>query len=124
MAPVDLFSTSSMPDKMPSIEEEVDAANFHVQTPLLYIGTHNRQLYIQESDRAKARSKKVRLDLQAPQSSQFPKVSWRPYLISSHTRDTIFCSREFHNREGSLMQFVQTRLVKRSRSLIEKIEIF
>ena len=78
-----------MPDKMPSIEEE-DTANFHVQTPLLYIGTHNRQLYIQESDRAKARSKKVRLDLQAPLSSHFPKVSWRPYLISSHTRDVIF----------------------------------
>ena len=44
--PIDLFSTSSMPDKMPSIEEEV-TADFHVQTPLLYIGTHNRQLYIQ-----------------------------------------------------------------------------
>ena len=95
MAPVDLFSTSSMPDKMPSIEEEVDAANFHVQTPLLYIGTHNRQLYIQESDRARGRGgKKVRLDLQAPLSAQFPKVSWRPYLISSHTRDE--CSRAIH----------------------------
>ena len=87
LASIDLFSTSSMPDKMPSIEEE--DANFHVQTPLLYIGTHNRQLYIQESDRARARSKKVRLDLQAPLSAQFPKVSWRPYLISSHTRTPV-----------------------------------
>ena len=44
MVPIDLFSTSSMPEKMPS----ADDANFHVQTPLLYIGTHNKQLYIQE----------------------------------------------------------------------------
>ena len=88
--PIDLFSTSSMPDKMPSIEDELDmAADFHVQTPLLYIGTHNRQLYIQESERARARNKKVRLDLQAPLSAQFPKVSWRPYLISSHTRTPV-----------------------------------
>ena len=43
VVPIDLFSTSSMPDKMPS----ADDANFHVQTPLLYIGTHNKQLYIQ-----------------------------------------------------------------------------
>ena len=44
---------------------------------------------MQESDRARARNKKVRLDLQAPLSAQFPKVSWRPYLISSHTRTPV-----------------------------------
>ena len=83
---IDLFSSSSIPDKMPS----ADDSNFHVQTPLLYIGTHNKQLYIQESDRVRERKEKVQLNLEAHASRQFPKVSWRPYLISAGSRTPIF----------------------------------
>ncbi len=40
---VDLFSTSALPEKTPGLEGE----NEDGQAPLLYIGRHNNQLYIQ-----------------------------------------------------------------------------
>lgn len=81
---VDLFSSSSIPEKKPELEG--DDQSF--QKPLLYVGTYNKQVYIQESDRIQeapaAQHQLVNSNL------EFPKVSWRPYLITADSRTPIY----------------------------------
>lgn len=82
---VDLFSTSHIPNRSPNLEDQ----NFHIQTPLLYIGAHNKQLYIQESDKLQEKNQRVHQVPSPFDQGQFPKVSWRPYLISADSRTPI-----------------------------------
>ncbi len=90
---VDLFSHGAIPQKMPNLDAESSADN---DSPLLYIGRHQNQLYIQESQRLED----SRINFPAVMgggddggttafTNEFPRVSWRPYLISSHQRTPI-----------------------------------
>lgn len=89
---VDLFSSSALPPRQPV---SLDDPNFHVQTPLLYIGSHNKQLYIQESDALfednadKMRAHQLLQNPDAEDTQAYPKVTWRPYLISSASRTPV-----------------------------------
>lgn len=58
----------------------------------MYIGSRNKQLYIQESDLMRSRAQQGQ-NVKHPVldgETTFPKVSWRPYLISSHSRTPIY----------------------------------
>ena len=86
LIPINLFSNTHLPKS--SHDDKSD--------PTLYIGSYNQQLYIQESDhqRSQAQSKE----------NLYPKVSWKPYLISADSRYF-----EIH-----ILVFVQRIIARRS----------
>ena len=71
MYKVNLFSSSHIPKST-----EGDG-----RSPVLYIGSFDKQLYIQENP-------KVAKD-EADSALGFPKVNWRPYLISADSRTPV-----------------------------------
>lgn len=73
---IDLFSTSAFP-KTPEGEVLGDGL-VEGRDPLMYVASHNKQLYIQESDRLQM--------AYAHQFERVPRVTWRPYLLTSHSR--------------------------------------
>eukprot|EP00094_Tigriopus_californicus_P003984 TCALIF_03837-PA protein Name:"Similar to EIF2AK3 Eukaryotic translation initiation factor 2-alpha kinase 3 (Homo sapiens)" AED:0.07 eAED:0.07 QI:0/0.66/0.5/1/0.66/0.5/4/176/987 len=85
---IDLFSTSAFPST-PQGEVLVEGRD-----PLMYVASHNKQLYIQESER-------LRL-VHAHQLDRVPKVSWRPYLLTSHSRTPHYNHGKHANDEGIL----------------------
>jgi len=84
---VNLFSNAHIPrrDVSPSEEASDDPR------PLLYLGTFKSQLYIQESERQRKTATRVPLDNQhlQPPFFHFPRITWRPYLISASSRTPI-----------------------------------
>ncbi len=81
---VDLLSSSASPQRGESIED----AEFNLQSPMLYIGTYKKQLYIQES--ARLEKSRLSLDNDKRKELDFPRVTWRPYLISSKSRTPVY----------------------------------
>jgi len=78
---VDLFSSSALPNKRKN-EDGLQPP------PALYVGTHNRQLYIQESRGME--EARVHAGLEGdPALHTPPRVAWRPYLISSASRTPV-----------------------------------
>ena len=58
----------------------------------MYIGSRHKQLYIQESELMRSKAQQGQ-NVKHPildGETGFPKVSWRPYLISSHSRTPIY----------------------------------
>ena len=65
LIPINLFSNSHLP------------TNEIKSDPSFYIGSYKQQLYIQESE------------FQIQKKTVYPKVNWKPYLISADSRTTI-----------------------------------
>ncbi len=84
---MNLFSNSHIPrrDLSPSEDTAEDLR------PLLYLGTYKNQLYIQESERQRKSASKVPQEVQQlqPPFYNFPRITWRPYLISASSRTPI-----------------------------------
>lgn len=79
LIPINLFSNSHLPS---SQEASSSSSESLKSDPSLYIGTYKQQLYIQEND--------FQLDkLQASKEPIYPKVNWKPYLISADSRTTV-----------------------------------
>jgi len=85
LVPVNLFGKKHIPEKVPfgSIDDDDDDDEV---SPLLYIGQHNNQLYIQESiNMERQASESIENYLLNPTGSEFtyPRVAWKPYLTTS-----------------------------------------
>lgn len=95
---IDLFSTSSVPALCPesgqpygeNTEYDQDGDQ---QQPALYVGVHQKQLYIQQSVNMRKRvNSAIRIyasDLPIPAETSFPRVQWRPYLATALSRTPI-----------------------------------
>ncbi|XP_042238217.1 eukaryotic translation initiation factor 2-alpha kinase-like isoform X2 [Homarus americanus] len=96
---VDLFSTSSVPalnpdTGLPDTQRESDEEDQQLQ-PALYVGVHQKQLYIQQSGgmrhkvNSAARIFTADSSTQDPTEVKFPRVQWRPYLATAPSRTPI-----------------------------------
>lgn len=88
LVPVNLFGKENIPEKVPvgSIDDDDDMDDDEDLAPLLYIGQHNNQLYIQESvNMERETSQSIENYLLNPTGSEFiyPRVEWKPYLTTS-----------------------------------------
>ena len=87
MYKVNLFSNSHIPEHIDSdIEgssEEAAAGN-----AALYVGSFQNQLYIQESERQRKQAAHAFSELHSS-NIEFPRVTWRPYLVSADSRTPI-----------------------------------
>ncbi|XP_053629408.2 eukaryotic translation initiation factor 2-alpha kinase 3 isoform X2 [Cherax quadricarinatus] len=96
---VDLFSTSSVPALNPNTgypDAQHKSENEEQEQPALYVGVHQKQLYIQQSGGMQYRvNSAARVFTAADSSTQdfsevkFPRVKWRPYLASAPSRTPI-----------------------------------
>lgn len=89
---VDLFSKQHIPQRRPPSaslldDDDDDEADEDDENPFLYIGSHQSQLYIQESVRIRAEADAAFLaDHQTMDTmglTLYPRVTWRPYLVRS-----------------------------------------
>ena len=81
-----MFSSSHIPKR------DEDVATSEDGSPVLYIGSFKSQLYIQENQKAKKRAveeEQYTLNSNEGGGGNFPKVQWRPYLISADSRTPI-----------------------------------
>ena len=83
--PIDLFSNSHLP------KSDFENGN---SDPSLYIGSYQKQLYIQESDELLLKRKYLKgkfFDEKTGEINalQSHRVKWRPYLISADSRTTV-----------------------------------
>ena len=89
---VDLFSSGAIPQKVPAANIEGTSGEDGGEggeSPLLYSGKHNNMLYIQESQRLEDSRVNFPAVMGDQMTGEFPRVSWRPYLISSHSRTPV-----------------------------------
>lgn len=81
---LDLFSKNNVKKReSPLLDDDDDPEND--ESPHLYIGLHNKQLYIQENILMAKEAEQGIHDFQLnPSGSEtaFPRVSWKPYLVS------------------------------------------
>ncbi len=85
---VDLFAKQHIPLRRPSaaslLDDEVtDEDDGDEESPFLYIGSHQSQLYIQESVRLRTEADSVTADRVGLAVVAYPRVTWRPYLVRS-----------------------------------------
>ncbi|XP_042890006.1 eukaryotic translation initiation factor 2-alpha kinase 3-like isoform X2 [Penaeus japonicus] len=94
---IDLFSTNSVPALCPETGQPYEENTEYdqdgeQQQPALYVGVHQKQLYIQQSGNMRKRvNSAIRIyssDLPIPETS-FPRVQWRPYLATALSRTPI-----------------------------------
>jgi len=80
---VDLFSKNTVPKRSILVDDDDDPDDD--ESPELYIGIHQRQMYIQESILMQRQTGEGITDLiQNPDGGEvsFPRVKWKPYLVS------------------------------------------
>ena len=80
---VDMFSKNTVPKRSVLVDDDDDVSDD--DAPELYIGIHNKQLYIQESIMMHRNTDDAIKDhLLNPEQSQLllPRVKWKPYLVS------------------------------------------
>ena len=82
LVPVNLFSNSHLPKINTGNSADEGGGSQMSTDPSLYIGSYNQQLYIQESDLTRQNSNSRNLK----EVNQFPKINWKPYLISADSR--------------------------------------
>ena len=87
MYKVNLFSNSHIPDH---IDSDVEGSSEESATgnAALYVGSFQNQLYIQESERQRKQAAHAFSELHSS-SIEFPRVTWRPYLVSADSRTPI-----------------------------------
>ena len=87
---VDLFSRNSVPRRDSLLDDDDDPDDD--LPPHLYIGRHENQLYIQESillhQQAEQGLREYNLNPTGSEAA-FPRVSWKPYLVSRESWDLI-----------------------------------
>merc|ERR1712223_551719 len=83
LIPINLFSNSHIPNPA-TTESPIDVGSKN--DPSLYIGSYKQQLYVQESDWHLNR--KIHAEANG-QLENWPKLAWKPYLISADSRTTI-----------------------------------
>ncbi len=91
---VDLFAKQHIPLRRPSAaslldDEETDDGEEggDDESPFLYIGSHQSQLYIQESVRLRTEADSVTAEDRVGLAvAAYPRVTWRPYLVRSVAR--------------------------------------
>jgi hypothetical protein len=91
---VDLFAKQHIPLRRPSAaslldDEETDDGEEggNEESPFLYIGSHQSQLYIQESVRLRTEADAVTAEDRVGLAvAAYPRVTWRPYLVRSAAR--------------------------------------
>jgi len=83
LIPINLFSNSHLPNPA-TTESPIDVGSKN--DPSLYIGSYKQQLYVQESDWHLNR--KIHAEANG-QLDNWPKLAWKPYLISADSRTTI-----------------------------------
>jgi len=117
LSKINLFSKNHIPKKNGYLDDDDksdDDAN-----PSLYIGKHNNQLYIQESVGWKKETDSFVHDYGLDPSNNeidFPRVTWKPYLVSPSRTPTIN-----HGAERPLITFEQT--IKRGDSKVTALAI-
>ena len=91
---VDLFSKQHIPPRRPhSSLLDDDDDDTDEESPFLYIGTHQSQLYIQESARIRVEADAAfmtdhpELSVDGSNLVAYPRVTWRPYLVRLVTKD-------------------------------------
>ena len=80
---VDMFSKNTVPKRSVLVDDDDDISDD--DAPELYIGIHNKQLYIQESILMHRNTEDAIKDyILNPEQSQLsmPRVKWKPYLVS------------------------------------------
>ncbi len=99
---VDLFAKQHIPLRRPSAaslldDEETDEGEEggDEESPFLYIGSHQSQLYIQESVRLRTEADSVTADRVGLAVVAYPRVTWRPYLVRSAARPSSFSFTNF-----------------------------
>jgi hypothetical protein len=100
---VDLFAKQHIPLRRPSAasllddEETDDGEGGDEDSPFLYIGSHQSQLYIQESVRLRTEADSVTADTDRVglAVAAYPRVTWRPYLVRSAARPFSFSFTNF-----------------------------
>jgi translation initiation factor 2-alpha kinase 3 len=92
---VDLFSKQHIPPRRPHHaslldDDDEDLDEEDAESPFLYIGSHQSQLYIQESVRMRAEADAAFMTVDSPELGgggsslvAYPRVTWRPYLVRS-----------------------------------------
>ncbi|XP_045613966.2 eukaryotic translation initiation factor 2-alpha kinase [Procambarus clarkii] len=96
LEPVDLFSTSTVPALNPNTDysgAQHEIKNEEPQ-PAMYVGVHQKQLYIQQSGvmrhKVNSAARIFTADSSTPDlEMKFPRVQWRPYLASAPSRTPI-----------------------------------
>lgn len=84
MSAVDLFSNALI-----STLNLEDYSNIFPEPPKLYIGMHNKQLYIQESVQMQVVMKRHQYLQISAGSSHIPSIPWKPYPASRNALDII-----------------------------------
>ena len=87
MYKVNLFSNSHIPEHNES-EVEGSSEENTVGNAALYVGSFQNQLYIQESERQRKQAAHAFSELHSS-NVEFPRVTWRPYLVSADSRTPI-----------------------------------
>ena len=67
----------------------MEAEEENKQNPSLYIGSYQQQLYVQESESQLRQVTDGRVLDEATGELVYPKVNWKPYLISADSRTTV-----------------------------------
>ena len=88
MYKVNLFSSSHIPQHVEA-EVEGSADESASGNAALYVGTFQDQLYIQESARQHKQATQAFSELHSSNAVEFPRVTWRPYLVSAESRTPI-----------------------------------
>lgn len=116
---VDLFAKQHIPQRRPApagpLLDDDDVYDEDEENPFLYIGSHQSQLYIQESVRLRteADSALAADQLAAADPSSlvaYPRVTWRPYLVSPSRTPVINHGAE--RPEVALLTFQQTTIMR------------
>jgi eukaryotic translation initiation factor 2-alpha kinase 3 len=114
---VDLFSKQHIPPRRPPSslldDDDDDDVDDEVESPFLYIGSHQSQLYIQESVRMRAEADAAFMTVDSPELSSgdgsslvaYPRVTWRPYLVRSVLNFCVLLSRSFLQTFCTLPQY-------------------
>ena len=88
MYKVNLFSNSHIPGHLDS-DIEGSTGESVTGNAALYVGTFQDQLYIQESERQRKQATHAFSELHSSPNVEFPRVTWRPYLVSADSRTPI-----------------------------------
>eukprot|EP00095_Tigriopus_kingsejongensis_P010151 maker-scaffold575_size133042-snap-gene-0.27 protein:Tk10151 transcript:maker-scaffold575_size133042-snap-gene-0.27-mRNA-1 annotation:"eukaryotic translation initiation factor 2-alpha kinase isoform x1" len=87
---IDLFSTSTFPDLDNSHDlHDPSVVEPSMKEALMFVGSYHHQLYIQESERLRRTF--------GPHS--MPRITWKPYLLSSHSRTPHYNHGQSYNSE-------------------------
>ncbi|KAL7642361.1 UNVERIFIED_CONTAM: hypothetical protein RMT77_006922 [Armadillidium vulgare] len=82
---INLFSSNSIPALLP--EGGYEDSKEKQKEPMLYVGIHQGQLYVQENENLKKRSPGAQYINNMSQG--FPKIQWQPYLATALSRTPI-----------------------------------